>query len=155
MSERKKPMTWYCGGLHFECVQCGNCCSGPGEGYIWVARPEIELIANYLKMPVKQLRQRYLKRSGLRTTILEKKNSNDCVFLQKSNQQENCTIYPVRPNQCRTWPFWPENLANPDSWNKAAKKCGGINRGKGYNFDQIEKIRKQKRCLSSQRIGLR
>ena len=145
MSERKKPITWYCGGLHFECVQCGNCCSGPAEGYIWVSRPEIELIADFLKMPVKQLRQKYLKRSGLCATILEQKNSKDCVFLQKANQQRTCMIYPVRPNQCRTWPFWPENLANPDGWDRAARRCGGINRGKGYNFEEIEKIRKQKK----------
>lgn len=150
MPEKRKPITWYCGGLHFECQQCGNCCSGPAEGYIWVTRPEMELIADFLKTTVKQLRHKYLKRSGLRATILEQKNSNDCVFLQKANQQRTCMIYPVRPNQCRTWPFWPENLTNPDGWNRAARRCGGISRGKCYGFEEIEKIRKQKKWWGQQ-----
>ena len=40
----KKKILWYVGGLHFECMECGQCCSGPGDGYIWVTRPEIEAI---------------------------------------------------------------------------------------------------------------
>ena len=36
---------WYAAGLHFGCEVCGRCCAGPGEGYIWVTKPEIELIA--------------------------------------------------------------------------------------------------------------
>ena len=47
--------------------------------------------------------------------------------------------------QCRTWPFWPENLASADSWNRAAIKCAGINRGKLHTFEKIEALRKQKR----------
>jgi Fe-S-cluster containining protein len=51
----------------------------------------------------------------------------------------------VRPNQCRTWPFWNDNLASPDSWNYAAVKCPGINRGKRYSVEEIESIRKEKK----------
>ncbi len=54
-------------------------------------------------------------------------------------------IYSVRPNQCRTWPFWPSNLKNPGDWNKAAQKCPGINRGKLYSFEEIERIKKAKK----------
>ncbi|MBW1946240.1 MAG: YkgJ family cysteine cluster protein, partial [Deltaproteobacteria bacterium] len=68
MVRNKTP--WYVAGLYFECKECGACCSGPGEGYIWVAKPEIEFIADYLKMTVGQLRQKYTRRVGLRTTIL-------------------------------------------------------------------------------------
>jgi len=25
---------WYGSGLHFECMRCGGCCCGPGEGYL-------------------------------------------------------------------------------------------------------------------------
>ena len=28
-------------------------------------------------------------------------------------RRKSCSIYGVRPLQCRTWPFWPENLASP------------------------------------------
>ena len=146
-----KKTTWYAAGLHFECVQCGNCCSGPSEGYIWVTKPEIALIADFLKMTTEQLREKYLKRIRLRTTIIEHTNTKDCIFLQKSGDQKRCMIYPVRPNQCRTWPFWSDNLTSPNTWNKAAQKCGGINRGRLYSFEEIEKIRKNKRWWQDDR----
>jgi hypothetical protein len=135
---------WYAAGLNFECRQCGNCCSGPGSGYIWITRPEIKFIAEFLKIPVKQLRQKYLKRVGFRTSIVENPATRDCIFLQANGSQKKCVIYPVRPTQCRTWPFWPDNLAGPDAWNTAVRKCPGINQGRLYSFEKIEKIRKQK-----------
>ena len=141
----KNKTPWYVGGLHFECVQCGRCCSGPGEGYIWVTSPEMELIAEFLKISDEQLRKKYLKRVGLRTTIIEQAGNKDCIFLQRIDDQKRCIIYPVRPSQCRVWPFWSENLASANTWNKAAQKCAGINRGRHYSFEEIEKIRKEKR----------
>jgi len=156
LPKRKRP--WYVGGLHFECMQCGRCCAGPSEGYIWVTRAEIKLIADFLKMTEAQLRQKYLKRVGLRTTIIEHHFTKNCIFLKHGSilcplgatkdelhgKQKNCLIYPVRPNQCRTWPFWPSNLKSPDIWNETAKKCPGINRGRFYSFEEIKKIKKQK-----------
>ncbi|MFA5238866.1 MAG: YkgJ family cysteine cluster protein [Phycisphaerae bacterium] len=144
MSENKKT-PWYIGGLHFECQQCGGCCSGPGEGFIWITSPEIKLVADFLKIDPEQLRKRYLKRVGLRTTIIEQPVTKDCIFLQKIAGEKRCVIYPVRPNQCRTWPFWPDNLASPDCWNQTAQKCGGINRGRFFSFEEIEQIKKSKK----------
>ena len=142
MFEKEK---WYVAGLHFECQQCGRCCAGPNQGYIWVTRPEIKLIADFLKVEPKQLRQTYLRRVGLRTTIIEQSSTKDCIFLWKIDGQKRCMIYPVRPSQCREWPFWPENLVNADGWNRAVQKCSGINRGKDYSFEEIEEIKKTKK----------
>ncbi|MHC5060333.1 MAG: YkgJ family cysteine cluster protein [Planctomycetota bacterium] len=144
MSGNKDENKWYVGGLHFECMQCGNCCAGPDEGYIWVTKPEIEFMAECLHEPADQLWGKYIKRMGKRATIVEKPVSKDCVFLTETNGGRGCGIYHVRPNQCRTWPFWEENLAKPDNWNRAATKCSGINRGKLYTFEEIEKLRKHK-----------
>ncbi len=141
----KNKTPWYIAGLHFECVQCGRCCSGPGEGYIWVTKPEIQIIADFLKISVGRLRQEYLKRVGLRTTIIEHPGTRDCILLQDIAGQKRCIIYPVRPSQCRAWPFWPENLTNPNAWNKAAQKCPGINQGRLYTYDEIEKIKRNKK----------
>jgi Fe-S-cluster containining protein len=71
MSKAKEKTCWYIAGLHFECQKCGACCSGPDEGYIWVTRPEIEKIAKLLKIPIGELRRKYLIRVGFRTTIIE------------------------------------------------------------------------------------
>ncbi|MHC4462356.1 MAG: YkgJ family cysteine cluster protein [Planctomycetota bacterium] len=145
MTKKLNKTPWYVGGLHFECLQCGECCSGPSEGYIWVTKPEIQIIADFLKITPGQLRQVHLKRVGLRTTIIEHPGSKDCIFLQETNGQKRCTIYAVRPSQCRIWPFWPSNLASPNDWNKAAQKCCGINRGKHYSIEEIEKIKSEKK----------
>lgn len=142
---KSKKAPWYVAGLHFECMQCSRCCSGPGEGYIWVAKPEAKFIADFLKMPLEQLQEKHLKREGLRTTIIEQPVTKDCIFLRKTDGGKKCMIYPVRPNQCRTWPFWSSNLTTQACWNKATGKCDGINRGKLYSFDEIEKIRQQKK----------
>jgi len=143
MTKDKTP--WYVAGLHFECQGCGGCCSGPGEGYIWVAKPEIEFIAEHLKMTVGQLRQKYTRRVGLRTTIREEPTTRDCMFLRDRDGQRGCMIYSVRPSQCRSWPFWTGNLASPGSWNQAAQKCSGINRGRRYSFEEIQKIKSERK----------
>ena len=140
---------WFVGGLHFECQQCGRCCSGPEEGYIWVTKDEIALISDYLKITEKQFQSKYLKKQGLRTTIIEKPVTRDCIFLNSDPAKPGCAIYPVRPNQCRTWPFWDSNLKSPATWNQAASVCPGINRGKFYSFEEIEKRRKQKKWWTS------
>jgi hypothetical protein len=145
MIEERTRARWYAAGLHFECTACGACCSGPGEGYIWVTRPEIELIAKHLDMPEGQLRREFLRRVGLRVSIVEDRRTKDCIFLRQAEGKTLCRIYPVRPNQCRTWPFWTENLASANTWNEAAKRCPGINRGRLYTFNEIETIRKSRR----------
>jgi Fe-S-cluster containining protein len=140
-----KKTSWYVAGLHFECQECGGCCSGPGEGYIWVTKPEIEIIADFLKTTVGQLRQKYLKRVGLRTTIIEHRTTKDCIFLQEGTGGRQCMIYSVRPSQCRSWPFWPENLKSANAWNRAAQKCPGIGCGRLYGSEEIERIKRDRR----------
>jgi Fe-S-cluster containining protein len=127
-------------------MQCGRCCVGPAAGYIWVSRAEIKLIADFLKITTAELRRKFLKRVGLRITIIENYSTRDCIFLNHglSGEQKRCMIYPVRPQQCRDWPFWSENLKTPDTWNRTAQKCPGINRGKFNSYEEIQKIRKSK-----------
>lgn len=153
MAKDKNKLSWYAAGLHFECVRCGQCCSGPDEGYMWVTKEEITLIADFLKISLEELKKKYLRRFGLRTTIIEQTATKDCAFLQESDGQKRCTIYPVRPSQCRIWPFWPSNLAGADAWNTAGLRCGGINRGKLYSFEEIEKIQRQKRWWQDAKQG--
>lgn len=144
MSGIINKIKWYTAGLHFECQECGQCCSGPEEGYIRVTRKEIKFIADYLKISTAALWDNYLRKAGLITSIREHPVTKDCVFLSKSGSKKGCIIYPVRPNQCRKWPFWASNLTNPTAWNSAAKRCRGINRGRLYTFEEIQRIKKSK-----------
>jgi Fe-S-cluster containining protein len=136
---------WYSAGLHFECLQCGRCCAGPEGGYIWVSRPEIRLIADYLRIPVRELKLQFLRRVGFRMTIVEDPQTCDCVFLRRTGQGRGCAIYEIRPAQCRNWPFWESNLVSQGTWNSAANKCPGVNNGRLYSPEEIrEKIKNKK-----------
>jgi Fe-S-cluster containining protein len=141
----KNKIPWYSAGLRFECLQCGHCCAGPEQGYIWISRPEIRLIADFLKMPVKELKQKFMRRIGLRMTIVEDPHTHDCVFLRQTKERKSCAIYKVRPAQCRNWPFWDWNLENLDAWNSAGAQCPGMNRGIFYSPEQIRDKMKNKK----------
>ena len=145
MSKKSDKNPWYVAGLHFGCQQCGGCCSGPGEGYIWATRAEVEKIADYLKISVGELRRKHIRRVGMRSSIIEHSVTKDRIFLQEIGGRKGCVIYPVRPNQCRTWPFWSSNLVRPGEWNEAGMRCPGINRGKLYGCEEIDRIRKQRK----------
>jgi len=139
----KTRQPWYVCGLHFECLGCGNCCAGPGEGYIWITKPEIARLAAFLGLTTDELRRKYLASVGPRTTIVEHQRTKDCIFLTDTPEGRGCAVYRVRPNQCRTWPFWSANLQTADDWNMAGIRCPGINRGRFYSFDETETIRRQ------------
>lgn len=150
MSKKSNKTPWYIAGLHFKCQTCGSCCSGPGEGYIWLTKDEIQFIVDFLKIPIGQIRKKFLKRLGWRTSIIEHPVTKDCIFLQEIDGRKGCIIYSVRPNQCRTWPFWPDNLASANKFNTAAQTCPGINRGKLYTFEEIQKIKKKRKWWSNE-----
>lgn len=130
---------WYISGLAFECIGCGRCCAGPEEGYVWLTDKEVVAIAEFLDIPEAEMRDRYVRRVNERLSLREKKPSRDCVFLEADGLGERkCKIYLVRPLQCRTWPFWAQNLGRPENWAAAGQRCPGINRGKVVTFDEIE-----------------
>jgi Fe-S-cluster containining protein len=88
------------------CASCGaHCCSGE-SGYIRISQNEMVAIANFLKMDVETFMQIYLYKDGFKWAIKERKRDDlyDCAFLDYKSG--NCLIYSVRPNQCRTFPFW-------------------------------------------------
>ena len=138
MTVEKSNRPWYADGLAFECVECGRCCSGPEEGYVWTTPYEIGAAARHLSISVEEFRERYVRRVGKRFSLIEVANG-DCIFLQPdANGIKHCQIYPVRPTQCRTWPFWPDNLADPHLWAIAQRRCPGINRGPLHDCEHIE-----------------
>jgi Fe-S-cluster containining protein len=118
-SPKEEP--WYSDGLRFKCTECGKCCTG-SPGYVWVTEEEIKLIADHLKISVKDFSRRYLRRVHGQFSLIEKSTTYDCIFLK----DKKCQIYQVRPVQCRTFPWWPQNLNTKESWEETAKSCEGI-----------------------------
>lgn len=146
MSLFPKKRPWYADGLAFECSECGRCCSGPEEGYVWITADEIRAAAEFLRLPVEQFTARYAYRAGRRMSLREKPGNADCVFLEPdADGNKRCTIYPVRPTQCRTWPFWSMNVSSPDAWAQAGQRCQGINRGRTHDLEHIERQKNRTR----------
>ena len=88
------------------CETCkGNCCIGE-SGYIWVTPVEINELAHHLGIEKEVFMQSYLQKAGYRFSLIEKKYDNGyaCTFFDLEKRQ--CSIYDVRPSQCRTFPFW-------------------------------------------------
>jgi hypothetical protein len=138
---QSKP-DWFVAGLSFDCAGCGGCCAGPEEGYVWVNREEIDAIAAYLGINLEQTREDYIRSVGLRNSLRERDDNNDCIFLAPPGPDDRgCRIYPVRPMQCRTWPFWPSNLHAPEAWASAGRRCKGINCGQVHPFEEIQSKR--------------
>jgi len=140
--KKTKSKKWYQGGLCFDCQGCGRCCSGPVEGYVWANNREIQAMAASVKLTPGTFISKYMRRIGIRYSLIEKQPSKDCIFLHKTNSGKTCEIYSTRPNQCRTWPFWKSNLKSEFTWQDAAKTCPGIDRGQWYSSIQIEAILK-------------
>lgn len=65
--------------------------------------------------------------------LLEKKNY-DCIFWENG-----CSVYEARPVQCSTYPFWAWMLKDRATWNERANECPGMNKGKSWTFEEIEK----------------
>jgi Fe-S-cluster containining protein len=130
---RQTKGDWFIAGLAFECQGCGRCCAGPEEGFVWLTDTEAVAIARHLRLSEKAFRDRYVRTIGRRQSLIEQKKSKDCVFLRDGQ----CQIYPVRPTQCRTWPFWHSNIASPEDWSMAGMRCKGINRGALHEPEHI------------------
>jgi Fe-S-cluster containining protein len=131
-ADSDKP--WYEKGLRFTCTGCGNCCTG-APGYVWVKNEEIAAIAAYLGIGKEECEEQYVREVGVRKSLVELPNY-DCVFLDGPTRK--CTIYEVRPRQCRTWPFWESNLRTPDAWAQTCRVCPGSGSGKLYSLEQID-----------------
>ena len=145
---------WYSGGLKFTCTQCGNCCTG-GPGFVWISKDEIVRLANFLGITPEETVEQYCRKVDGRFSLRERRNKAgtfDCVFLTQqpavpsdgqtvTHTRAGCGVYPVRPLQCRTWPFWPENLGSREAWDQSAKKCHGMNRGRRFSETQVNAVR--------------
>src|SRR5262249_23822585 len=123
---------WYQDGLRFHCTRCGHCCTG-APGYVWVNDDEIDAIAAHRGETPAQTAARYTRSVGRRVSLREKANG-DCVFYDRA---AGCTIYPVRPRQCRTWPFWESNLVTAEAWEKTCAICPGSGQGELIPAEEI------------------
>lgn len=123
---------WYQDGLRFRCTRCGNCCTGQ-PGCVWVNDEEIAAIADHRGESLPVTMGLYTRPVDGKRSLREKANG-DCIFFDRA---EGCTIYQVRPRQCRTWPFWDSNLRSPEAWQHTCEICPGSGTGDLISAEEI------------------
>ncbi|MEZ5965742.1 MAG: YkgJ family cysteine cluster protein [Planctomycetota bacterium] len=106
----------------FACLRSGNCCAIP-DGVVRITARDEAAMAEHLGLTAPAFRSRYVQRG---TDRLKDGLGGRCVFLREGRAGAACEVYPARPTQCRTWPYWPELLRSPERLQAALRTCPGI-----------------------------
>lgn len=123
--------------FRFECTGCGACCVGAADHVVEVSRAEQDALQDFLKLDRRHFRRRYLQRLEDGEFGVRLGRDGRCPFLQDNGR---CGVYPVRPRQCRTYPWWPELLRSRQAWETEAKRCEGIGRGQVIAREEISLV---------------
>ena len=132
---------WWQHGVRFECQSSGKCCTSHGEyGFVFLTPTDRRRFAKFFKIPMAVFTKKYCDRTDGNWHLKEDKKNPDCMFLKN----KRCTAYEGRPEQCRTWPFWPE-VMSAKAWSQdVASFCPGVGKGAIHPGKIIEKsLRRQ------------
>jgi len=107
-----KGKHFYKDGIRFKCQGEGKCCVTRGRyGYVYLSFSDRRRLAAHFRMSTTAFTAAFTKKvDGLYEL---RYTGRDCPFLR----DYRCAVYEARPWQCRTWPFWPENM-NSVVWEK-------------------------------------
>jgi Fe-S-cluster containining protein len=110
-------------GVRFTCQpNCTRCCEV--SGFVYLSEDDLQRAAQFLNITAKQFEKRYVIRYR-HVLRLRKPARGQCHFLNS----QGCGIHPVKPTQCRLFPFWPELVESRKAWAAESKKCPGMNKG--------------------------
>ena len=98
---------------------------------------EIEALSAFLDVSTEEFRATYTRDLDTGEVSLLERRQGDCVFYDR---KDGCTVYPHRPTQCRTWPFWRATVSSHERWAEAAVECHGMNQGLLYDADRIVRM---------------
>jgi len=133
MNELNDRSYFFDAGIYFTCRRCGRCCTGT-PGIVYVEPEDIRNIAGYLNMSESDFIADCLYPFRESYSIREHADGR-CLFYENG-----CRIYPVRPNQCRTFPFWFKNLRSGKNWEAVSRQCPGIGTGRFFSKEKIIEI---------------
>ena len=125
---------WYAAGLRFSCTQCGKCCTGK-PGTVKITEADLHRLAGRGGFSEARFRADYTRQLPDGIIALREREDGACVFCDPS---QGCTVYDLRPLQCRTYPFWHTHLESSRAWETAAQGCPGIGQGDLHSADEIE-----------------
>jgi Fe-S-cluster containining protein len=124
---------------------------------VFLTKEDREKLSNHLQLPVEQFAiqaefnsTRFTKDKTVQWILRDA--APTCPFLR----QGKCSVYEVRPTQCKTFPYWPELLEKNNFKNEAKEACPGIGKGEEKKIEPFHMTMIQSNAdkeLSSQTIG--
>jgi len=106
-----------------------------GAGAVRVTDGEIVALARRVELPEDAFRAIYTRRLRSGDVSLREKRGKECVFFDRAR---GCAVYPDRPQQCRTWPFWRSVVHSRERWLEEAEECPGMGSGPLHRAQCIE-----------------
>jgi len=97
---------------------------------VYLAAGDVPRIANFLGISLEEFERRYVYRTARRARLRVPRDVQ-CYFLREGG----CSIHPVKPVQCRIFPFWPELVKSRREWKKTARYCPGMGKGPLVNIE--------------------
>ena len=92
------------------------------DGYVALSAAEEKQIASHIGISLSRFRRDFTEKiPGVKQRVLLLYDDG-CAFLFN----KKCVIYPVRPSQCREFPYWKDILKGGKALKKAASYCKGI-----------------------------
>lgn len=119
--------------VRFECQQgCFKCCMKPGVVYF--DQDDVNQAAHYMGLDPSEFKKKYRLRKFQGYWEMEVEEGSSCRFLTF----QGCSIHPVKPKQCRAYPFWKEHLTSKNYWTLVAGFCPGIGEGPPVPAEKIK-----------------
>jgi len=142
-----KEQFFYANGLRFSCTRCSSCCRHE-SGFVYLSENDLSRLANEFGMDYTAFVKTWCRwipfTQGRERLSLKEKSNFDCIFWNASAGGADsaggngCTVYHVRPLQCRTFPFWDYTLCSPQAWKNTGEGCAGIDKGELHSREKIE-----------------
>jgi Fe-S-cluster containining protein len=138
-SQAEKEKVFWTEGLRHECQRCLNCCSRPG--LVHFSKADVARSSQYIGISESEFIDRYLIRD-FDAFVLVVDDGEICPFLEGNS----CKIQEKKPLQCRSFPFWPENLVSSATWDEVLQDCAGKDKGELISAKTIQNwLEKQKK----------
>ncbi|MCK6545817.1 YkgJ family cysteine cluster protein [Myxococcota bacterium] len=120
-------------GRRFGCTACGNCCMEPG--YVYMTGEEVERIATHLALSERAFKAKFRVQyeRASKEWFIDALDGKGCPLLDADRK---CSVHPVKPRQCSTFPFWDELLDDAARWEASKSFCPGLDAPKGELYDR-------------------
>lgn len=91
---------------------------------MYLTEKDLRQAADFVGMSAVAFETKYVIRFG-HLLRFRKPLDTQCHFLTAGG----CSIHPVKPTQCRLFPFWPELVESRAAWRETGRSCPGIGKG--------------------------